>query len=124
VRTPLGQVRGLGAGRAGTGHFIAQRLTSIAGLILGIAFVVLIVALAGSPYEEVRATIASPLVSIVLIATILSTIVHMRIGMQVIIEDYIHHELAKLAALALNWLVAWAIGLTALFAILKLALGG
>ncbi|HEX2256769.1 MAG TPA: succinate dehydrogenase, hydrophobic membrane anchor protein [Afifellaceae bacterium] len=124
MRTPLGQVRGLGAGRSGTGHFIAQRLTSIAGIILGIAFVILIVALAGSPYEEARGVLASPLVAILLLATIINTIVHMRIGMQVIIEDYVHGELAKFAMLAGNWIVAWAIGLTAIFAVLKLAFGG
>jgi succinate dehydrogenase / fumarate reductase, membrane anchor subunit len=124
MRTPLGQVRGLGSGRSGTGHFIAQRLTSIAGIILGIAFVVLIVALAGKPYEEARAVLASPLVAILLVATILTTIVHMRIGMQVIIEDYVQGELMKIAMLAGNWIVAWAIGLTALFAVLKLAFGG
>jgi succinate dehydrogenase / fumarate reductase membrane anchor subunit len=124
MRTPLGQVRGLGAGRSGTGHFIAQRLTSIAGIFLGVAFVVLIVALVGAPYEEVRATLASPLVAIVLLATILNSVVHMRIGMQVIVEDYVHGELTKFAVLALNWIVAWGIGLTAIFAILKLAFGG
>lgn len=124
MRTPLGQVRGLGAGRSGTDHFIAQRLTSIAGIFLGIAFVVLIVVLTGKPYEEARAVLASPLVAILLVATILNTIVHMRIGMQVIIEDYVHGELPKFAMLAANWILAWAIGLTALFAVLKLAFGG
>ena len=123
MRTPLGQVRGLGAGHSGTGHFIAQRLTSIAGIVLGIAFVVLVVALQGASYEEVRATLASPLVAIVLLATIFNSVVHMRIGMQVIVEDYVHHDLTKFALLAANWIVAWAIGLTAVFAILKLAFG-
>ena len=124
MRTPLGQVRGLGAGRSGTGHFIAQRLTSIAGILLAIPFLVLIVALTGAPYEEARVVLASPPVAILLVATILNMVVHMRIGMQVIIEDYVHGELAKLALLAGSWIVAWAIGLTSLFAVLKLAFGG
>ena len=124
MRTALGQVRGLGSAKEGTGHFIVQRVTSIALAILTIPFIVLIVGLIGEPYGAVLATLASPFAAIVLVATILLTIVHMRLGMQVIIEDYVHTDVAKLALLTANWLFSWAVGLTCLFAVLKIAFGG
>ena len=123
MRTPLAEVRGLGSARKGTGEFIVQRLTSIALVPLVIAFIVIVVSLNGEPYETVVATLSSPLVAIILIAGILATIVHMRIGMQVIIEDYIYGEFAKATLLTLNWLFSWGVGLVALFAVLKLAFG-
>ena len=124
MRTALGQVRGLGSAKEGTGHFIASRVTSVALAILTIPFIILLVDLIGAPYEEAVATLASPFAAIVLVATILLTIVHMRIGMQVIIEDYVHGDLAKYALLTANWLFSWAIGLACLFAVLKIAFGG
>jgi succinate dehydrogenase / fumarate reductase membrane anchor subunit len=124
IRTPLAIVRGLGSAKKGTGEFIAQRLTSGALGVLAIAFVVIIVRLNGEPYETVAATLSSPLVALIFIAAILMTVVHMRIGMQVIIEDYIHGEMPKLALLTLNWLFSWGVGLVAIFAVLKLAFGG
>ena len=123
IRTPLAEVRGLGSAKKGTAEFIVQRLTSVALVPLMIAFVWIIVMLNGEPYERVVATLSSPLVAIILIAGILATIVHMRIGMQVIIEDYIYGEMAKAVLLTLNWLFSWGIGLVALFAVLKLAFG-
>ena len=124
IRTPLAIVRGLGSAKKGTGEFIALRLTSVALTILTIAFTWIIVSLNGAPYPIVAATLSSPFAAIVLIAGILATVVHMRIGMQVIIEDYIHGEFAKLSLLTLNWLFSWGVGLVALFAVLKLAFGG
>jgi succinate dehydrogenase / fumarate reductase membrane anchor subunit len=124
LRTPLGTVRGLGSAKKGTGEFIAQRLTSIALVVLTIAFLIIIVSLNGEPYETVVATLSSPLVALAFIAAILMTVVHMRIGMQVIIEDYIHTEMPKLSLLTLNWLFSWGVGLVAIFAVLKLAFGG
>lgn len=124
MRTPLGQVRGLGSARKGTGDFIVQRLTSVALLALLTVFVILIVSLNGRPYAEVVAALSSPFVAIVLLAGILVTIVHMRIGMQVIVEDYVHGEMLKFALLIANWLFAWSVGLVAAFAVLKIAFGG
>jgi succinate dehydrogenase / fumarate reductase membrane anchor subunit len=123
IRTPLAEVRGLGSAKKGTGEFIVQRLTSVALAFLVVAFIVVIVSLNGEPYETVVATLSSPLVAIILIAGILATVVHMRIGMQVIIEDYIYNEGAKAVLLTLNWLFSWGVGLVALFAVLKLAFG-
>lgn len=123
IRTPLAEVRGLGSAKKGTGEFVVQRLTSVALVPLTIAFIWIIVMLNGEPYETVVATLSSPLVAIILIAGILATVVHMRIGMQVIIEDYIYGEMAKAVLLTLNWLFSWGVGLVALFAVLKLAFG-
>ncbi|HEX9905313.1 MAG TPA: succinate dehydrogenase, hydrophobic membrane anchor protein [Propylenella sp.] len=123
MRTPLAQVRGLGSAGKGTGEFIVQRVTSVALAILLTAFLVLLVALNGEPHETVIATLSMPLVAILVLAAILVTIVHMRIGMQVIVEDYVHGELAKFALLIANWLFSWAVGLAAAFAVLKIAFG-
>jgi succinate dehydrogenase / fumarate reductase membrane anchor subunit len=124
IRTPLAEVRGLGSAKKGTGEFIVQRVTSVALVVLLTVFVVVIVALNGEPYEEVVASLASPLVGLVLLAGILLTTVHMRVGMQVIIEDYVHGELPKVILLLANWVFSWAVGLTAAFALLKIAFGG
>jgi succinate dehydrogenase / fumarate reductase membrane anchor subunit len=124
MRTALGKVRGLGSAKQGTGEFVVQRLTSVALTILLTVFVIVVIALNGESYETVRAAIATPLVALVLLAGILLATVHMRIGMQIIVEDYVHAELPKFALLIANWIFAWGVGLTASFAVLKIAFGG
>lgn len=124
MRTPMSRVRGLGSAKKGTGDWIATRVTSVALVPLTLFFVILIVALNGRPHAEVVETLASPLVAIPFAAAILITVVHMRLGMQVIIEDYVHADLPKFALLIGNWLFSWAVGLTAVFAVLKIAFGG
>ena len=124
IRTPLGEVRGLGSAKKGTGHFIVQRVTSVALLILLTLFIVIVVALNGEPYETVTAWLGSPLVAAILLAGVLITVVHMRVGNEVVIEDYVQGEMAKIATLIANWLLCWGVGLIAIFAILKIAFGG
>ena len=124
MRTPLGKVRGLGSAHEGTLHFWRQRLTAIANVPLTLFFVGLLIALNGADYETTRAVLANPLVVLVLALMLISALFHMRLGMQVIIEDYVHGEGAKLACLLLNTFFTIAVGTMAIFALLKLAFGG
>ncbi len=122
--TPLKRVRGLGSAHEGPNHFLRQRLTAAANLILIPFAVGLIATLAGADLGTVKATLANPLIAIALIVLILSTAVHMRIGMQVIIEDYVHDEGAKMLLLLGNTFFSGAVAAIAIYAVLKLSFGG
>jgi succinate dehydrogenase / fumarate reductase, membrane anchor subunit len=122
-RTPLGKVRGLGSAKEGTEHFWKQRLTAVSNLILVSIVLVLLVKLAGADYLTVKRTLAKPQNAILLLLLVLSGIVHMRLGMQSIIEDYVHSEGRKVLALMLNSFFTLVVGLTCVFAILKLSFG-
>ncbi|OYX07475.1 MAG: succinate dehydrogenase, hydrophobic membrane anchor protein [Rhizobiales bacterium 32-66-8] len=124
MRTPLGRVRGLGSARSGTHHFFLQRVTALANLILAIALVAIIISLAGESYATVRATLGNPIVAVVILLLLLSVTTHMRIGMQVVIEDYVHSEGAKVLCIIANTFFTVAVGLAGAFAVLKISLGG
>ena len=125
MRTPLGKVRGLGSAREGTGHFWHQRLTAIANIPLILFFVGFLISLNGASYAEVRDSTGQPAGGLVMILVLVSGLYHMRLGMQVIIEDYVHGEGSKLALLDPQHLLRdrWSAPI-ALFALLKLAFGG
>lgn len=124
IRTPLAKVRGLGSAKEGTEHFYRQRVTALANIPLTIFLIWLVARYAGADYATVKAAIKQPLIAIPLLLLVLSGIYHMRLGMQVIIEDYVHTEGRKVLALALNTFFAIAVGLTCVFAVLKLSFGG
>lgn len=121
MRTPLSQVRHLGSARSGTRHAWHMRVTSIALLPLAIFFVAIILSLVGKDFNTVRASIGSPLPAIVILLFILSGIYHMMLGMQTIIEDYVHGETSKTWLVMLNMFFSAAIGLACIYAVLRLS---
>jgi succinate dehydrogenase / fumarate reductase membrane anchor subunit len=122
-RTPLARVRGLGSAHEGPAHFWRQRLTAVANIFLGSFLIWLLVTLAGADYATTKATLAKPQIAIPLLLLVLSGLVHMRLGMQTIIEDYVHSEGRKILALMLNSFFALVVGLICVFAVLKLSFG-
>ena len=124
IQTPLRRVLYLGSAREGTGHFWRQRLTAVANVPLVVAFIIVLISVVGRPYPIVVDRLGSPLVATMLLLMVVSIAVHMRIGMQVVIEDYIHGEAARIAALIANTFFTVLIAVLSGVAILKLALGG
>ena len=123
MKTPLKRVRGLGSAKSGTDHFWKQRLTALANLPLMIIMIGLVMALVGKDAAAAKAVMSHPLAAIPMVLFFVSGMIHMRIGMQVIIEDYVHEEGPKVLLLALNTFFSIAVGLAGIFAILKLSLG-
>jgi succinate dehydrogenase / fumarate reductase membrane anchor subunit len=123
IRTPLARVRGTGSARSGTGHFWHQRLTAVANIPLTIAVVTILITLLGRNQAAAAQILGSPAVSIIMLLFIASIVIHMKIGMQVIIEDYVHDESAKLTLLMANTFFSIAVGLASVYGVLKLSFG-
>jgi succinate dehydrogenase / fumarate reductase membrane anchor subunit len=123
IRTPIGRVRGRGAARSGTSHFWHQRVTALANVFLVTAFVVILVSLLGRSHAAVIQILASPFVAIVMLLMVGSVTYHMKLGMQVVIEDYVHDERWKLLAIIGNTFFAIAIAAGAVYSLLKISWG-
>ncbi|HZC54805.1 MAG TPA: succinate dehydrogenase, hydrophobic membrane anchor protein [Xanthobacteraceae bacterium] len=123
IRTPLARVRGFGTAKSGTRDFWRQRLTAVANIPLTIAAVIILITLLGRNQAATAQILGSPAVAIILLLFIGSTVTHMKIGMQVIIEDYVHDESAKLTLVMANTFFCVTVGAVAVYALLKLSFG-
>lgn len=121
-RTALKSIRHLGSAKEGTEHFIRQRLTAFANAVLVLVLAVVAIAMSGRSYGEAVALLGSPWVAVPLSLAIVSVCLHLKLGLQVVIEDYVASEGPRIALLALNSFFAVALGAVALFGIVKILL--
>jgi succinate dehydrogenase / fumarate reductase, membrane anchor subunit len=123
LQTAIGRVRGLGAAREGLHHWKAQRITAVANVVLALWFVLSAIALAGAGYPEVRAWLSSPVAASLMILLVISVFYHARLGLQVVIEDYVRHGGVKVAALAALTLITTGMAVACIVAVLRVSIG-
>jgi succinate dehydrogenase / fumarate reductase membrane anchor subunit len=123
-RTPLARVRGLGSAKSGTENWWHERLSAVASIPTTLFLIWLAMAVAGRERAAIIALLGHPAVAMALALSIIVMLWHMRLGMQVIIEDYIHGEGMKLALMMLNIFFAILVGAACAYALIKLAFGG
>ena len=123
MRTPLSRVRNLGASHSGTSDFWRQRLTAGAMVLLMVPVIVVVMMLLGRNQAGAAQILGSAPIAIIMLLFIVASCWHMRIGMQVVIEDYVHNEMVKLACVMANNFFCIAVALASVYAILKLSSG-
>jgi succinate dehydrogenase / fumarate reductase membrane anchor subunit len=123
MRTPLGRVRNLGAAHSGTSDFWRQRMTAVAMVLLMIPAIVVVMMLLGRNQAGAKQILGSLPIAIIMVLFIVASAWHMKIGMQVVIEDYVHSEKLKLTAIMLNNFFSIAVALASIYAILQLSSG-
>jgi len=122
-RTPLKNVRGLGAAKTGTGHFVIQRLTATALVPLSVWFLIFLLSLVGADHAAASAAVAKPWNAILLVGFLIAAFWHAQLGMQVVLEDYVHNSLLALAAQTFVRFVAVLGAIVSVFAVARIALG-
>jgi len=123
LRTPIGRARGLGSAKEGTHHWWHQRVTAVALVLLSGWFVISLIVMTGASYEAVRVWIGHPFVTGLLLLTIVFTFYHLKLGLQVVIEDYVHNEMVKLGSLMLMSGACLVVGLACGLSVLFVAFG-
>ena len=123
IRTDLARVKGLGASGHGVEHWYTHRLSAIANIPLVISFVIIVASVAGRPWPEAIRIVSNPLVAILLGLLMISVTYHMRLGLQTVVEDYVHDGMLKFAAGIANTFFAVVIAAVCLFSVLKISFG-
>ena len=123
MRTPLARVRSLGSSHSGTSDFWRQRLTAVALTVLIVPVIVVVLMLIGSNQAGAKQIFSSLPIAIIMLLFIVASAWHMKIGMQVVIEDYVHNEKIKLASVMANNFFCIAVALASIYAILKMSSG-
>jgi succinate dehydrogenase / fumarate reductase membrane anchor subunit len=123
MRSPLGRAIGLGSAHEGVEHWWLQRITAVALVPLALWFVIAIIGLVGTDLETVQNWVGRPLPAILLVLMLIATFHHVSLGLQVIIEDYVHTELSKLGLIIAVRLFCFALAVAGIFAVLMIALG-
>lgn len=122
MRSQLGRVRGLGSAKSGVTQWWAERITAIALVPLSIWFIINLLGLIGASHQDVMNWIATPVTIVLLLCLIFATFHHMQLGLQVVIEDYVHNEAARFATILLVKAATILLGLIAAISVLKVGL--
>jgi succinate dehydrogenase / fumarate reductase membrane anchor subunit len=122
MRSQLGRAKGLGSAKSGVAQWWAERITAIALVPLSLWFIINLIGLLGASHQDVMNWIATPVTIVLLLCLIVATFHHMQLGLQVVIEDYVHDEAARFAAVLLMKAVATLLGLAAVISVLKVGL--
>ena len=123
MRSPLGRALGLGSAKEGVEHWWLQRITAAALVPLSVWFVIAIIRLVGADIEMVRDWVSTPMPAILLVLLLIATFWHASLGLQVVIEDYVHTPLTKLGLVIVVRLGCFAFAVAGIFAVLSMALG-
>jgi len=123
MRSPLGRAVGLGSAKEGVEHWWVQRITAVALVPLSLWFVIAIIRLVGADIDTVGDWVGRPLPAILLVLLLIATFYHVALGLQVVIEDYVHAELTKLGLVIIVRLGCFAFAVAGIFAVLSMAVG-